>query len=69
MTSSREIEILEEINENIKRIGAVITTQGLPDEKKILTMQKMGFNSTQISEMTGIPIPTVKAKWLKKLKK
>lgn len=69
MTTNTEIELLREINENIKRLTAVLTTQGLSDEKKILSMQKMGFNSTQISEMTGIPIPTVKAKWLKKTKK
>ena len=64
-----EIELLQEINSNLKRLTAVMTTQGFADEKKILTMQRMGFNSTEISEMTGIPVPTVKAKWLKKGKK
>lgn len=64
-----ELELLQEINDNVKKLVGVISTQGMGDDKKILTLQKMGFNSTQISEMTGIPVPTVKSKWMKKPKK
>ncbi len=58
-----ELELLQEINENIKRLLGAISTQGMNDEKKILTLQNMGFNSKQISEMSGIPWSTVKSKW------
>ncbi len=60
-----ERELLQEINGNIKKLVGVVATQGMPDEKKIVTLQKMGFNSSQISEMTGIPEPTVRKKWIK----
>jgi hypothetical protein len=64
-----EILLLQEINDNLKKLLAITATQGMSDEKKILTLQKMGLNSTQISEVTGIPIPTIKGKWIKKRKK
>ncbi len=60
-----ELELLQEINDNIKRLSAVITVQSFDDTKKILTLQKLGYNSTQISDITGIPVATVKAKWKK----
>ena len=61
-----ERELLEEISSDLKKLLGVIATQGMSDEKKIVTLQKMGFNSTKISEMTGIPEPTVRKKWVKK---
>lgn len=64
-----ERELLEEINGNIKKMLGVIATQSMGDDKKIVTLQRMGFNSTQISEMTGIPEPTVRKKWVSKAKK
>lgn len=64
-----ELELLTEINENIKKMLGIVATQAMDDTKKIITLQKMGFNSTQISEITSIPVPTVKAKWLKNIKK
>lgn len=61
-----EIELLQEINNNIKKLLGVMAVQGMSDDKKIITLQNMDFNSREISEITGIPIPTVKAKWNKK---
>jgi len=60
-----EIELLTQLNENIKKLLGVTATQGMDDTKKIRTLQGMGFNSREIHEITGIPIPTVKAKWAK----
>ena len=60
-----ELELLNEINENLKKLIALTATQDMPDDKKINTLQAMGFNSVQISRETGIPISTVKAKWKK----
>jgi DNA-directed RNA polymerase specialized sigma24 family protein len=62
-------EILQEINHNLQKLLGVISTQGMSDEKKIIILQRMKFNSSEISEMTGIPVPTVKSKWVKKNKK
>jgi DNA-directed RNA polymerase specialized sigma24 family protein len=64
-----ERELLEEISSDIKKLLGVVATQGMSDEKKIITLQKMKFNSSQISEMTGIPEPTVRKKWISKGKK
>ena len=61
-----ELETLHEININIRKLLGVMATQGMSDEKKIVTLQNMGFNSREINEITGIPIPTVTAKWIKK---
>jgi hypothetical protein len=61
-----ELSILEEMNQNIKKLLGVFATQGMTDEKKIRTLQNMNFNSREINEMTGIPIPTVKSKWVEK---
>jgi DNA-directed RNA polymerase specialized sigma24 family protein len=46
-----------------------MSVQGFSDEKKIFTLQRMGFNSAQIGEITGIPEPTVRKKWARKSKK
>ncbi len=67
-TEKREIELLEEINKNLQKLIGINATYGFPDEKKIITLQRMGFNSSQISDITGIPEPTVRKKWLKKSK-
>lgn len=64
-----DIELLEEINTNIKKLLGVIATQGMSDEKKIITLQSMDYNSTDIHKMTGIPLSTVKRKWVKNKKK
>ena len=34
----RELEILEEINKNIKKLLGVIYTKGMEDDKKIMTL-------------------------------
>ncbi|HEY5748605.1 MAG TPA: hypothetical protein VIU12_21190 [Chryseolinea sp.] len=64
-----EIELLTLLNENVKKLLGVTAVQGMDDTKKIKTLQGMGFNSREIHEITGIPIPTVKAKWAKKSNK
>ena len=61
-----EVEILEEISGSLQKLIGIAVTQGQSDETKILILQRMGFNSSQISEMTGIPEPTVRKKWQKK---
>lgn len=61
-----ELTLLQEMNDNIKKLLGIMATQGMSDDKKIKTLQNMGFNSREINEITGIPIPTVKAKWVKK---
>lgn len=61
-----EIELLHEMNRNIKKLLGVTATQGMSDDTKIKTLQNMGFNSREINEITGIPISTVKDKWVKK---
>lgn len=61
-----ELEILNEINSNIKKLLGVFATQGMGDEKKIALLKNMGFNSSEISHMTGIPDGTIRGKWKKK---
>lgn len=61
-----ERDLLAEISKDIKKLLGVIATQNMGDEKKIITLQRMDFNSTQISDMTGIPEQTVRKKWIKK---
>jgi hypothetical protein len=65
----RDTELLEEINANIKKLLGVIATQGLNDEKKILTLQRMGYNSREIHEMTGMDEGNIRKKWKSKTKK
>ncbi len=57
-----EKELLFEINENLKRLIAVVSTQGLDDETKIKMLTSMKYSSYDISEMTGIPARSIRRK-------
>lgn len=63
-----DTDILQEINQNIKKLLGIMATQGMSDEKKIKALQSMNFNSREITEITGIPEATVRAKWSRKSK-
>jgi hypothetical protein len=60
-----ELEILQEMNSNIKKLLGITVVQGFDESKKIRVLQGLGFNSREISELTGVPISTVKDKWVK----
>ena len=66
LAKMNERELLAEISQDIKKLLGIMATQNMADDKKILTLQKMDFNSTQISAITGIPEQTVRNKWKKK---
>jgi hypothetical protein len=63
-----ELDLLTELNANVKKLLAIVATQGADDARKIIMLQKMGYTSTQISEMSGIPERTVRDKWTKSTK-
>jgi hypothetical protein len=63
-----ELEILTEINENIKKLLAISAIQGKTPEDKLKILHGMGYNSFEIGELTGIPASSVRAKTNKKAK-
>lgn len=54
---------LDEINRNLVKVAALVAVSGKGQQEQARTLTKMGFTSTEVEEMTGVPAPTVR--WLK----
>ncbi len=57
----RLMEILEKINRNLVKLTAVVSLSGKDDKEKNRILSRLGFSSSEIEEMTGVPASTVRS--------
>jgi hypothetical protein len=58
-----ELELLNEINSNLRNLLFIMASEALPEERKYVFLKNMKFTSAEISRITGIPERTVRDKW------
>ena len=63
-----ELEVLLEINSNLKKLLAISATQGKNEIDKIKIFYNLGYSSFEISELTGMPASSVRGIQNKKSK-
>ena len=57
--SKSEIQLLHEINENLRKLLATTVIQGKTNAERVALLAKQGFTNDEISDITGIPRGTV----------
>ncbi len=60
MNDKEVIKKLDEINRNLNRLMAIVAVSGKDEDRQIRGLSRVGFSSSEIEAIMGIPSRTIR---------